>query len=441
MSTVSPPRTQSQQGLFGLLLLVVLAGITGVFLGTDDVEVTRAGVILSVLTIVSLLLFWRVSHSDPQGSRLLAVLFVSFVFKLLMAAFRYYGDLLADAYAYDAAGQGFVRWLIRGEWPDHLLTFGTPFVKLLVALAYYATGVTFGGITILWAWFGLLGMLFFHLAFTTAFPGGNRRLYTLLIFLYPSLLLWTSSLGKDALVIMLLGMAAYGVARLQHRLGLAGLWWLALGASGAFMIRPHIVGVFLVAFGASALILPIRAGLMTPFVRLAGVAILVGLSIMVVRSATGYAGVEELGTEGVLESISSRQESSARGGAAFEQVDVRTPLGLAMAVPTILFRPFPWEVHSTYALVASLEGLGLLALMLYRRRSVGAAISNMFRNSYVLFVTVYVLLFIFFFSSIGNFGIIARQRSSQLLPFLFMWVAYMAPRQSVKPTPGGERHT
>jgi len=441
MSTAAPPRTESQQGLFGLLLLVILAGIIGVFLGTDDMEVVRAGVILSMLTIVSLVLFWRVSRSDPQGARLLTVLLVSFVFKLLMGAFRHYGGLLADAYAYDAAGQGFAsRWLMRGEWPEHLLTFGTPFVKLLVALAYYATGVTFGGVTILWAWFGLLGMLFFHLAFSTAFPHGNRRLYTLLIFLYPSMLLWTSSLGKDALVIMFLGMAAYGVARLQQRLGFVGLWWLAFGVSGAFMIRPHVVGVFLVAFGASALILPIRAGLMTPIVRLAGVAILVGLSIIVVLSASDYAGVEELGAESVLESISSRQEQSERGGSAFEQVDVRSPLGLAMAVPTILFRPFPWEAHNTYALVASLEGLGLLALIFFRRRSVAAAISTMFRNSYVLFISVYILLFIFFFSAIGNFGIIARQRASQLYPFIFMWVAFMAPRLTEKTDAGGERH-
>ncbi len=436
MSTIARLRPHSQV-LWTLLLLVPLAGVMGVFLGTDDMEVVRAGVILSVLTVVSLLLFWRVSRADPQGSQLLTVILVSFAFKVLMAWFRHAGGLLADAYAYDAGGKGHALMLARGEWPTHLVTLGTSFVKLLVALFYYAAGVSFGGISILWAWFGTIGMLFFHLAFTTAFPQGHRRLYTLMIFLYPSLLLWTSSLGKDALVIMLLGMAAYGVARLQHRFSIVGLWWLVLGLVGVFWIRPHIVVLFLLALGISSLILPIRASFMTPIVRLAGW-VVIALTFQFVVATSGYAVFLEE-PEVVLESIGERQWRSLRGGSGFEQVDIRSAAGLAMAVPTILFRPFPWEAHRVTALIASLEGLGLLALMLYRRRSVAAAMSGMFRNSYLLFVSVYILLFIFLFSAFGNFGIIARQRASMFFPFLFMWVAYLAPRQGDSTDAGGEQ--
>jgi hypothetical protein len=62
--------------------------------------------------------------------------------------------------------------------------------------------------------------------------------------------------------------------------------------------------------------------------------------------------------------------------------------------------------------------------MVYRWRSVRAALTGLRRNSFFLFLLVYVALFVFLFSAIGNFGIIARQRV-QLLPFLFMWIAHL----------------
>jgi hypothetical protein len=280
-------------------------------------------------------------------------------------------------------------------------------------------------------------MLLFYLAFTTAFPQGNRRLYMLLIFLYPSLLLWTSSLGKDALVIMLLGMAAYGLARLQQRLSLGGLW-LAVGIIGVFWVRPHMAAIFLTALAASMIVFPVRLGYTGPIVRIVGV-VVVALSVQYVLTSSGYGGFLEE-PEAVFESISRRQWLSTRGGSAFEQVDVRSAAGLVMAVPTILFRPFPWEAHRLTALIASLEGLGLLALLIYRRRSVSAALAATTRSSYLLFIAVYAVLFILIFTALANFGIIARQRASMLFPFLFMWVAYLPSVPHGKADTGGDRH-
>ena len=75
------------------------------------------------------------------------------------------------------------------------------------------------------------------------------------------------------------------------------------------------------------------------------------------------------------EFIEEYEEQSGRGGSAFEQVDPRTPAGAALAIPTVLFRPFPFEAHNLNARIASLEGLALLALMVFRWRSVVAALA------------------------------------------------------------------
>ena len=421
-------RPQVQRALILAPLLLLLAWSIGALVASDDAQTMPAIVILSLLTVVSFILFWQVSRSDPQGSTLFLVLLASFGLKLLAMFFRFNFGLLADSYAYDLHGERIAGEIARGQWPENVGAYGSAFVRLATGLVYYAMGVTHYGVSMLWSWFGLLGMLFFYLTFRTAFPEGNRRLYMFLIFLYPSLLLWTSSLGKDALMVMFLGMAAYGAARLQHRLESIGLWWLALGIGGAFMIRPHLSSVFVVALGASTLIRPIRAGPLTPIIRFGGVIMMAAISVALISSASGYVGLESVGTEEVFRFIDEFQEQSARGGSAFEQVDPRTPAGFAMAIPTVLFRPFLWEAHNLNALIASLEGVGLMMLMLFRWRSVGAALLATFRSSYMMLVGVFVVLFILFFSAIGNFGIIVRERASQLFPFVLMWIAYLGPR-------------
>ncbi len=408
------------------LLLTSTAWTIGTLLGSNDVETARAAVILSVLVVVSLFLFWLLAQSDPEGRTLLVLLFASFALKLAASYFRFHIGLLADALEYNASGRDIATQLSAGQWPEQFGPTGTFTLRLLTGLVYLVTGPTFYGITILWSWLALLGMFFFYKAFTTAFPEGNRRLYMFLTFLYPSILLWTGSLSKDALMFLLLGMAAYGAARLQRRIELIGLGWLALGIGGALMIRPHIAGIFAVGVGASTLFRPIRAGLLTPILRLAGVIVIAVLAMFVLRTGAQSVGLAALSEEETFGFLEARRSGTFEGGSAFQQTDPRTPAGFAMLIPTILFRPFPWEAHSTFAAVATIEGMILLALVLYRRRSIVRAIAMSRRNSYLSLVLVYALLFIVIFSGISNFGILVRQRV-QLLPFLFMLIAYLAP--------------
>lgn len=427
-------RAQRQRTLALLPILIAAAIAIGTAVAAGDAETVRAIVILSSVSLVSIVLFWVISRAQTPSSALLQVLWIGFGLKLAAMIYRGLGGVLADAYVYHWRGVSIARQLATGEWPADVGALGSAFMRLLTGLVYYALGVSFIGISVIWTWFGLMGMLFFYLAFATAFPEGNRRLYLLLIFLYPSMLLWTSSLGKDALMILFLGMATYGAARIQRRIDVIGLWWLALGIGGAFMVRPHLAAVFVVALGASFLNRPIHLGVLSPVMRLAGILAVVLVFVAVIASSREYIGFEELGTEETLGFIEGYQEASARGGSAFEQVDPRTPAGLAMAIPTVLFRPFPWEAHNVTALIAALEGVGLFALMVYRRRSVLAALRDARRNSFLLLCAVYLALFIFFFTAIGNFGIIARQRASQFLPFVFMLLAYLpaSPRSATR---------
>lgn len=412
-------------------LFLALAWSLGAIVASNDAVVVRAAFFLSTIVIVSLLLFWVVARADPEGRALLVILLVSLMLKLLAMCFRFYAGLLSDAYDYHNVGAEFAGILSRGRWPEGIQYGGTDVIRLLTGLVYFVTGETMYGISILWAWFGLLGMLFFYKAFITAFPGGHRRIYMYLIFLYPSMLLWTSSLGKDAAMVMLLGMGAYGVARLQQRIELIGAFWLGLGLFGMLMIRPHIAALFALSAGLASLFRPIRAGMMTPLLRLAGVLLFAAVAAVVVSTAADYIRLESLATEDVLSFIEYEQGQSQRGGSAFEQVSLRSnPVVFLVNIPTIFFRPYPWEAlsanRSTFALIASLEGLGLFLLFVFRWHSVRTAVATMLRNSYVMFALAYIVVFVFIFSAVANFGIIARQRSS-LFPFVFMLIAFLGP--------------
>src|SRR3990170_6075930 len=266
MSAWPQRRPQVQWVLFLLPVLLLLAWVGGDLLAVKGVETLRATVILTILSLASLLIFWM------------------------------------------ATGAELAEQLSRGQWPALPDYTGTEFVRLLTGLVYFVTGPTTYGATILWAWIGLLGMLFFYKAFTTAFPNGHRRLFMLMIFFYPSMLLWTSSISKDALVVFLLGMAAYGTARMKNRIDFPALWWLAVGVAGMLVVRPHIAGVFVVALAAFALTRPIRAGMMTPVIRLFSLLLFVAIAVAVVRTAAGFVRLESLAAQDLLEFIEVRRE-------------------------------------------------------------------------------------------------------------------------------------
>jgi hypothetical protein len=423
MLAARPVQTQRMRAAMVLVLILALAWALGVLLSVKDVETARAAVVLSVLAVVSLVVFWAVSRDDPEGPLLFTVLVMSLVLKLGAAYFRFAVGLLADAIVYHKVGQEMAWTLAAGEWPVMDRYWSTGFVRLMTGMIYLVTGPTFYGATILWAWFGLMGMLFFYKAFVLAFPEGNRRLYMALIFLYPSMLLWTSSLGKDALMVLALGMSAYGAARLQRRLDVPALWWSSLGMAGMLMVRPHLVGVWAVALVASLLVRPIRAGLLSPVVRLGALAVVVPAVLALVNTAAGFVKVDSLTPEAVLSFAERAGQQTEQGGAAFARVNPRSAAGLTFGALTVLFRPFPWEAHTAFALVTALEGAGLLGLVLWRWKSVRDAVRELRGRSFVVLLLAYVGLFVFFFAHMGNFGIVARQRV-QVYPFVFMLLAY-----------------
>lgn len=387
---------------------------------------------IAVLALVTLPLLRRAVRAEDDD-RLARLVGYAFVAKLLGTLARYYFTFTAtaaDAVEYHEEGSRLAEAYRRFDLTEDLgrRFIGTGFVRAFTGAVYAVLGSNRLVGFLVFACLSWWGLYFAHRAFQTALPAAERLRYARLVFFLPSLLFWPSSIGKEALMGFALGLVALGVARLVT-LRRGGMPILLAGLGGCAIVRPHVA---LAASAAVTVAFLLRRSTdrrrIDPVGRLVGLAvfILVG-SVLLARTAQFF-GVADLGSDSIEAIQTETGGQTAQGGSEFDPVTVRTPLDIPEAALTVLFRPFPNEADSLESFLAAAEGvllLGLLVVGFGRLRSVpGLAV----RSPYVAFATVFVGLFVFGFSAIANFGILARQRT-QVLPFLLVLLAVPAVRR------------
>lgn len=291
-----------------------------------------------------------------------------------------------------------------------------PFIDTIV---YGLAGPTELGAFFVFGWFNLIGCYLFYRAFRIGFPAGDGRRYALIVFFLPSMVYWPSSLGKEGWMIFVLGLASYGLARaLKGRPG--GYLALMAGIGGMLLVRPHLALIFLPAAALSFLLRRPAREKKRPIGRLAGIVVMVACSLVVVAKAQSYFGIKNLDVQTVTQELKTTKQQTAIGNSAFHAPNARSPIGYPEAAVTVLFRPFPFEAHSSAVLVSSGEGLVLLALTAMSWRRLKRIPRMLWREPYVLFSLIYTALFILAFSNFSNFGILARERVQTFPMFLVL---------------------
>jgi hypothetical protein len=241
------------------------------------------------------------------------------------------------------------------------------------------------------------------------------------VFFMPSLLFWPSGVGKEALMIFGLGLAAYGTTRL-FTTGLRGGIPLVLGLAACAVIRPHMAAMVAVAVVAGYVVRPSppehrETAIVAKGLVLAGLAVgtfyLVGLT----NDFLARAGVQ--GEGGVTDTLQNTMFRTQQGGSAFSASVLEDPKDAPVAAITVMFRPLIYEGRNFQGYLAGVEGTLLLAWTVWRWRWVFEALRSVRRRPYVATAAAFVAVFIFGFSSIANFGILARQRA-QVLPFFLV---------------------
>lgn len=325
---------------------------------------------------------------------------------------------------------------------------GTEFLQVATGFIYVPYVPTKLGGFLIFATVAFLGQVLLYAAFRRALPSPRIKWYALLIFLFPNIVYWPSSIGKESLMILFIGIAAYGAARLIAAYETRWIILVGLGLVGCALIRSHIALLLAISF---AVAIVVGRAPPTDFARARRlVFILVAGAVLVpVAWFTGQdfgvdlsGGINETLLEEEIDPIfAGVEEQTSRGGSAVEGTAISSPLDVPEAVLRVVFRPLPTDAHNIQAMVNSvLEGTLLLVLFVWRLPAIIRNLPRMWRSPYVAFSLVYTAGFIFGHSAILNLGIVARQRS-QLIPFVMVLLVELGAkvRPAADPSPKAQQ--
>ena len=411
-------------------------------ISSSDYDTWGGLIVAGVLAVFSAPLLASLAKKDPDP-KLGLILVLAFVAKQLGTFLRYIvvvRFLGGDALEYHEAGKALapaIRAFDFGapafeEWvPDSI--GGTSFIRVVTGTIYAGIGTSRLAGFMIFSFLGFWGLYLTFRAFRIGVPEGRHRRFALLLFFTPTLMFWPSSIGKESWLIFVIGLTVYGAARFYTRQPF-GIPCTALGLLGSAMVRPHLTVLLLAALILGRVVG--RIGRRTDrgvFRRTLGkvvvLALIIGGTVMTIGRASSFFNVDELDAEGVTAILDETQRRSSQGDSAFTPTRVTSPIGLPVAVVTVLFRPFPHEAHNLQARATALESLLLLGFAVTSWRQLVRLPSMVRRYPIIAFATVFVLIFVIAFSAVGNFGILARQRT-QVLPFLFMLLALPKRRRS-----------
>ncbi len=333
--------------------------------------------------------------------------------------------------------------ILEGRWeslPDvKTRSLANVFPMYLWTAVSFITGPSIIGMFQVSALLGFLGSYLFLQAFEVAQPHkGDKRFLALMLFILPSIVFWSSLIGKDSLVFFFLGLGTYAFANLSDVIRFRHLLGLGISFTAIALIRPH-VGLSLALALGFGWICRLRnpkglAALLRP-IEVTVAAAIIGLVVYNVTSSIkeGW-GIEGFSAQDLAAYYERRHVGFATtaGGSALPTAIRGSSPGdilefLPLAIVTVLFRPFIFEAHNILAFVSSLENAFLVLLMLLRWRNLAAAARSVFSSPFVCFVAAALVLTSVAISVEWNLGAIIRTRT-MILPFLIILLSLSPSR-------------
>jgi len=427
----------------GLVLLIFMVP----FGGLAAVITTVPAVLLLIALYLPVVAAFSRAENDVKVARAMWIGFgaklFGFVTRFVVITSVYDG---ADFKAYHLAASTLAPLYRSGNFfvpvPGVARGQGTLALSVITGLIYTMTGSSLIVGALVFSLLSFTGLVLCIKAFRLAVPDADHPRYARLVLYVPSLFFWPSSIGKDAWMIFGLGVLAYGASRVYVRCG-GGLVLIFLGIAVSGVVRPHIA---LVAFGAAALGLVfrrVRNGERKKMNMVGKVVLLVPLvfsGLFLLTKAQTFLKIDDLSVESVQAAGAQAGARTNQGGSSFTPIPVRNPAQLPLALVTVLFRPFPFEVRTVLSFGISLEASFLFLFTLIAWRRILAGLRAVPRSPFLALCGVYTLAFVAAFSNIANFGILARERV-QVYPFFFAFLAAVPTLAARKAASRGERVT
>lgn len=286
------------------------------------------------------------------------------------------------------------------------------------------TGPYFHAMKVVCAFIGLMAVWTFYRASCVGLGRSYPALFYVLAFC-PSMLFWSSIVGKDPLLLLFLGLYAYG-----------GVVWLVQGRETGFLfIGAGVLGIYLLRtwmgiMGVAALALATLLGRCRPWQI--NLTLLAGLPIfyLATHHILEQFHVESFDSFMVMNFMQNLAEgymSGASAGSGTELPDIKGGASLTTAVPLVifsgLFRPLPFDITNPFTALAALENtvaLFLAVVGLFRFRMA------YLRDPVVLWLGLFCLMWATLYGLIvmANFGSGVRYKL-QVWPFLLILISLL----------------
>lgn len=435
--------------LVWLCAVGALLALMGFLVNRASYNDFAAFVTLVALVAVSFPVLLWVARDDPALGRLYCA---GFVAKMLATPVRYYSTYVlyggvGDAAAYDRNGWKFAQefsltnlspridFLEQTEDATRRISKLTGYIYVIVGHSQFAGFFIFS--------FGaFVGTMLLLRAAHWGIPEHNHRRLAAFVLFLPSMLFWPTGLGKDATMVFLLGLAAYGSGLLlAPRARLIGVLPFAAGLLGMTQIRSHVALMAVLSVSLAFAFAVLGGKNLSSRVTRDRVALssaiagrVVVLVIMLVASVYTVSRTASFFTNSAQEADSTGEaldgtvDQTQTGGSAFDPIRISSPVNFVPGAVSVILRPFPWEVNSANTAIAGGEGVIMAVLFVASRRQLRELGRAMWHRPFVSFCVVYIALFVTGFSSIANFGILARQRTQMLL-FLMVCCALPVGRR------------
>ena len=423
---IPPSRSPGAPFAVAVLALVVLVA-TSLFADMPILSRVLVPVVGLFGTIGCARMLQQRHPDEPWLTRLLPL---AVIVKLVASVLRYLtlvnkAGQVGDASVYDTFGRRYALfWLGKaGAVQPQLADLKkSNFLRWFTGIVYYLFGRDLIAGFFVFGLLALVGSYLWYRAAVLAVPYLDRKLFFILIFFAPSIVFWPSSIGKESLMQFGLGGIALGTAQIMNGRLVQGVAVATPGAWLVYVVRAHLLGLAVLAaafayvFGRKSPAAQTKSSLARP-VALVFVSL---FALFAVTRGAQALGIKSLSLSAVQTELDTTNASTSQGHSTFSNSNPSlSPLRLPQDAVTVLLRPFPWEVETKNQILASLEGMALVAFIFHRRRSVAFSLRTLREQPFVFYCWNLTMLYVLLFQAFGNFGLLVRERSI-VLPALYV---------------------
>ncbi len=413
-----------------LIILCALLGLSMTVLAFPDGAIS-----VLLILFLSIPAIFLIRHYSDEKKFLVNLFLTALLVRISLGLFIHIFDLRtitgADSVAFDVWGQRLAEvWQGLPVPNDEVTTLAqsttTPGwgINYLVGFIYLIFGQS---ILVAQSFCGVIGALTAPMVYFCAEKVFNNQRVAknsaLFIALFPSLVLWSSQLLKDGLIIFLLVLTMTLVLHLQKKFSYPAVVFLILSLFGILSLRFYIFYMVAAAVAGSFIV-----GLSTSIqsiIRNTIVVVIIGLALTylgVIRNASSdfetYASLEQ------LQRNRSYLSEAAESGFG-RDIDVSTSEGAIGAIPVgfayLMLAPFPWEVNKWNQTLVLPEVFIWWALIPIMIVGLWYALKNRLRSALPILLFTFMLTISYSIFQ-GNVGMAYRQRT-QIQVFLFIFVA------------------